>query len=336
MTCRAWTPPSRGDIRPQADKLSHRKLTPRRRVKLAATDGVECNSYSGRAMRPEWLKPSDAYGWGAIARNVLPLFLLFCVAPLLAQRHAFAPWLLAPAIGLFLYRITVVMHDCTHHTLFESRKLNRTMGLLLGAISGVDFNSFRQRHWQHHESYGRTGDPQGFQYLSLKGMSRGELRWHFVKPLLGLNLRDVLAESIVAPGNIARTFRNGELAMVVLVQFSILALVTQAANYPVLAVLPALSGATFGLFFSQLRGIAEHAVVGENEAYVVRSHVPSTLDRIFLYDVNFNYHAEHHAHPQIPSCHLPSFHRAAGLPETRGSMFDTLRALYDKSIPSHV
>src|SRR5689334_15175813 len=85
-------------FRPNADKLSHRILTPSRRVTLAATDGVECNSSCGCAMRPEWLEPSDAYGWGAVARNVLPLFLLLWIAPLLAQRNAFAPWLLAPTL----------------------------------------------------------------------------------------------------------------------------------------------------------------------------------------------------------------------------------------------
>ena len=55
--------------------------------------------------------------------QLIAAFALLWIAPLLAQRNALAPWLLAPAIGLFLYRITVVMHDCTHHTLFESRKL---------------------------------------------------------------------------------------------------------------------------------------------------------------------------------------------------------------------
>jgi fatty acid desaturase len=287
-------------------------------------------------MNPEWLKPSDGYGWRAVIRNVLPLFALLWVAQFLAGKNALAPWGLAPVIGLYLYRITIVMHDCTHHTLFESRRLNRMIGSLMGVISGVDFNSFCQQHWRHHQSYGRAGDPQGFQYLELRSMTPGELRWHLAKPLFGLSMRNVVAESLLAPRNLARLLRTGELAIVALVQLVILTIVTRVGTYPVLAALPFLSGATFGLFFSQLRGIAEHSAPAGSDTYVVRSHEPSRLDRIFLYDVNFNYHAEHHAHPQIPSCHLPAFHRAERIPLASGKMFDTLRTVLHGSPSPHV
>jgi fatty acid desaturase len=287
-------------------------------------------------MNPEWLKPSNAYGWRAVIRNVLPLLALLLIAPQLAHRSAFTPWLLSPFIGLFLYRITVVMHDCTHHTLFKSRRLNGVVGVLLGALTGVDFNSFCHQHWRHHRSYGRDGDPQGFQYLELRRMTPSELRWHLAKPLLGLNLRSVIVESVLAPRNLARLIRTGEITIVALVQLAILAIVTRVGTYPLLAALPFLSGATFGLFFSQLRGIAEHGDVGQGDTPIVRSHASSWLDRIFLYDVNFNHHAEHHAHPQIPSCHLPAVHRAVGVPPGRISMFDTLRAIYEGSNSSRV
>ena len=287
-------------------------------------------------MNPEWLEPSDGYGWRAVLRNVLPLFALLWLAQFLAGKNAFAPWVLAPVVGLFLYRITVVMHDCTHDTLFERRRLNRVIGSVLGAISGVDFNSFCRQHWRHHQSYGQHGDPQGFQYLELRRMTSTELRWHLARPLLGFGLRDVLAESILAPRNLAKLLRSGELAIVALVQFVILTLVTRAGAYPVLAALPFLSGVTFGLFFSQLRGIAEHGASGDSDTRLVRSHEPRRVDRIFLYDVNFNYHAEHHAHPQIPSCHLPAFHRSQCVPHSPGSMFGTLRTIYRGSNASRV
>jgi fatty acid desaturase len=264
------------------------------------------------------------------------LFALLWIAPQLAHRSAFAPWLLSPAIGLFLYRITIVMHDCTHHTLFESRRLNRVIGVLLGALSGVDFNSFCHQHWRHHRSYGRDGDPQGFQYLGLRRMTPIQRRWHLAKPLLGLNLRYVIVESVFAPRNLVRLIRTGEFKVLALVQFAVLAIVTGFGAYPYLAALPFLSAATFGLFFSQLRGIAEHGDVGEADIHVVRSHAPSWLDRIFLYDLNFNYHAEHHAHPQIPSCHLPAVHKAAVTSETSASMFETLSGVCVGSGASHV
>lgn len=288
------------------------------------------------ALKREWLEPSNAYGWSATARNVAPLFALLTLAPVLAGINALAPWLLGPVIGLFLYRITVVMHDCTHHTLFVSRKVNARVGLVLGALSGVDFHRFCVQHWRHHRLYGRAGDPQGFQYLDLARMTSGGLLRHLAKPLLGLKLRDVIDESLLAPSNLARSFRTGEVVVVALVQLVVLAIVTGFGRYPMLAVLPFLSGITFGLFYSQLRGIAEHGVMGGSGGRTVRSHQPSWLDRVLLYDVNFNCHAEHHVHPQVPSCHLTALRQAIGAAEAPRSMFGTLRDIYEERKASRV
>jgi fatty acid desaturase len=284
--------------------------------------------------RPQWLEPSNRYGWHAVLRNVLPLVLLLASAPWLASLSALAAWLLAPLIGLFLYRITVVMHDCTHQTLFTSRRLNVIMGQLLGGFSGVDFNSFCRQHWRHHRAYGRAGDPQGFQYAELGRMTPRELRWHALKPLLGANLPHVFAESILAPRNFIRLLRTGEIMSVAPPQLLMLALVTGFGSHAWLALLPYLSGATFALFFSQLRGMAEHGSL-ETDSYQVRSHQPRWLDRIFFYDIHFNYHAEHHALPHIPSCHLPALHRAMNASGASASMFQTLRALHEESKALH-
>jgi len=73
--------------------------------------------------------------------------------------------------------------------------------------------------------------------------------------------------------------------------------------------LPLVSAATFGLFFSQIRGLAEHGPCRNAPAAgFVRSHAARVLERIFLYDLHFNYHSAHHRWPQIPSCHLPWVH----------------------------
>jgi hypothetical protein len=69
---------------------------------------------------------------------VLPLFMLLALAPVLAARSIATAWSLAPVVGLFLYRITIVMHDCVHRTLFRSPQVNDWIGLLLGAVTGID------------------------------------------------------------------------------------------------------------------------------------------------------------------------------------------------------
>jgi fatty acid desaturase len=178
------------------------------------------------SLKSESLEPSDRYGWSAVLRNLLLLLGLLALAPMLADLAPIAPWLLIPFIGLFVYRLTVVMHDCT-----------------------------------------------------------------------------------------------------------MLALVTGLGRHPILALLPFVSTATFGLFFSQLRGMAEHGVTDAGASLRnARSHAPHLLDRMLLYDVNFNYHREHHEQPHIPSCHLPALHEQANVGCVATSMLGTIRTLYT-SVP---
>jgi uncharacterized protein YbjT (DUF2867 family)/fatty acid desaturase len=267
----------------------------------------------------------DGYGWSAVARNVLPFTLLLAAAPLLHAISPAAPWLLAPLIGLFAYRITIVMHDCIHRSLFAGAPLNERVGTLLGGVTGIDFSSFARQHLLHHRLYGRSGDPQGFHYLGLKRATRAAFAWHLFRPLLGCNVRYALAESLLRPRNIVAAARRGDLPGIAAIQLALLAIVTGAGAYPWLALLPFASAATFGLFFSQLRGIAEHgADHGVAEAGNVRSHAPHWLDRVLLYDLNFNYHAEHHLHPERPNRELATLHGPAA---PGASMFCTLRGL---------
>ena len=266
----------------------------------------------------------DAYGWHAVLRNIVPFLLSLAAAPMLARRWPLAPWLLAPLIGLVAYRITIVMHDCIHRSLFASARLNERVGTLLGGVTGIDFASFARQHLLHHRLYGRPGDPQGFHYLGLGSATRAAFTWHLLRPLLGWNLRYALAESLLRPRNLAAAARGGDIFPLVGIQLAILAVVTHGGTRPWLALLPFVSAATFGLFFSQLRGIAEHAPEsGSIECGNVRSHAPHWLDRVLLYDLNFNYHVEHHLHPHVPSRDLAT---ASSTPRN-ASMFSTLRAL---------
>jgi fatty acid desaturase len=73
--------------------------------------------------------------------------------------------------------------------------------------------------------------------------------------------------------------------------------------------LPFVAAATFGLFFSQVRGLAEHGPSGSADpAGLVRSHAARTVERVLLYDLHFNYHSAHHRWPQCPSRFLPLVH----------------------------
>src|SRR5262245_4787599 len=270
---------------------------------------------------------TDIYGLHAVLRNVVPFFALLAAAPLLYNCSPAAPWLLAPVIGLFAYRITIVMHDCIHRSLFAAAQLNRRVGTLLGGVAGIDFASFSRQHLLHHRLYGRPGDPQGFHYFGLKDATRAAFAWHLLRPLFGWNLRYALPESLARPRNLLAAARRGELPALAAIQLAIFAVATGGGAHLELAALPFASAATFGLFFSQLRGIAEHAVEADGALPGnVRSHAPHWLDRLLLYDLNFNYHKEHHLYPRHPSRSLASLHArmAPGAP-VASSMLCTVR-----------
>ena len=273
---------------------------------------------------------SNTYGVVSLLKNLLPLFAIYAVAPFLADLSIALAWCLAPLIGLLIYRLTMVMHDCGHNSLYTSSKVNSLVGMFLGAITGIDFECFKLRHWEHHKNYGKPNDPQGFHYLGIGQMTSKEYLLHSIKPLLGLNLQHVFTESYLHPANLKRTLRNGQFFLLIFCQLGILILVTGSGRHIWLGVLPVFSAATFGLFYSQLRGIAEHGVCGDDiEAGFVRSHQREILGAIFLYDVHFNFHKEHHEQPHIPSCKLPLLaHRALSEGKMESSMWKTLVNLH--------
>jgi fatty acid desaturase len=266
------------------------------------------------------LMPDARYGRRAVIRNLGGFVVLLVVTPALAGHSVWVLAVLVPVIGLMMYRMTVVMHDCAHETLLPSRRLNRVVGTLLGAAAGLSFRTFARLHRRHHHRVGLADDPQGPHYLGAWSSSRARTLWHLLRPLVGYNLLLLrrLSAELSGATDVAAGHRLAELVLIAGLQFVCAAIVSHGFRFWWLAPVPLISAATFGLFFSQLRGFAEHvAMPGVDPAGVVRSHRPHPIDRILLYDVNFNYHREHHLYPQVPSCHLPAVH--AALAGERGS-----------------
>lgn len=273
--------------------------------------------------------PSLFYAAAGVARNVAFYIVVLAAMPVVS---AAGPWwaiALMPLLGLSMYRLTMVMHDCLHGTLFGSQGANRLCGIAAGAMSGIEFHAFARLHWAHHRHTGEPGDPQGSDYLSLPASSAG-IVWHLLLPLTGYTVFKVWL--------VLRTLPRGRshiaalaLAPLIVVQGCAAFVASNGLVYWWLAPLPSLSAATFGLFFAQLRGFAEHvAMPGQSPEGNVRSHELELIDRLLLHDLNFNYHREHHLHPNVPSCRLPELHRrlAAAHPDEfimAPGMFATIR-----------
>ena len=157
--------------------------------------GVDDGAQPELAPSRRWLEASDGYGSASVLKNLLPLLALYAAIPYVADRSVALALCSAPLVGLLLYRLTMVMHDCGHATLFKARSANERVGKLLGFVTGIDFGRFKEQHWEHHKRYGLPGDPQGFHYLGLQSMTAARFVAHALKPLLGLNLRHVFAKA---------------------------------------------------------------------------------------------------------------------------------------------
>ena len=257
--------------------------------------------------------PSLSYALAAVTRNVAFYIAALVAIPVLATVNPWLPIAAMPFLGLAMYRLTMVMHDCLHGTLFPSATANRLCGIAAGALSGVEFHAFSRLHWAHHRRTGQPDDPQGSDYLSLPG-SRVGLVWHLLRPLAGYTVFKLWQVMRELPPVRRRGHDLAVVVPVVVAQGGAAFIASDALAGWWLAPLPILSAATFGLFFAQLRGFAEHvAMPGQAPEGWVRSHRSALIDRLLLHDLNFNFHREHHLHPNVPSCHLPELHqRLAG------------------------
>src|SRR5262249_35152648 len=108
------------------------RLVRRSRASLEPCRIVRMPAVNPPPLPKHLLAPDAGYGWRAVIRNLGGFGALLALTPALAGHWAWAPAFLMPAIGLMTYRMTIVMHDCAHETLFPSRRLNRVVGTLLG------------------------------------------------------------------------------------------------------------------------------------------------------------------------------------------------------------
>jgi fatty acid desaturase len=250
--------------------------------------------------------PSLPYAVAGVARNVAFYIVALAAFPVLSAANPWLSIVAMPLLGLAMYRLTMVMHDCLHGTLFASQAANRLCGIAAGAMSGIEFHAFARLHWAHHRHTGEPGDPQGSDYLSLPRF-RGGIAGHLLLPLSGYTVFKIWLVMRALPRG-RRSIGVLALTPLIVVQTCAAFIASSASAYWWLAPLPILSAATFGLF-AQLRGFAEHvAMPGQSPEGNVRSHRSRLVDRFLLHDLNFNYHREHHLYPNVPSCHLAELH----------------------------
>lgn len=101
-----------------------------------------------------YMKSNDLRATYQILNTVVPYIVLW----FLAVKAAFISyWLLPPIVvlmALFSGRCFSLMHDCGHYSLFRSKRVNRVIGFMLGAINAIPQYPWSRGHAYHHKTNG--------------------------------------------------------------------------------------------------------------------------------------------------------------------------------------
>jgi omega-6 fatty acid desaturase (delta-12 desaturase) len=223
-------------------------------------------------------------------------------------------------------RLYVLQHDCGHHSLFASRRLNDLAGYGLSTFTLTPFRTMQVNHNTHHAHVGDLDarDSGEIHTLTLREWQAAtpfqRLRYRLYRnPFLMLPLGGVLTYAIRYrwPKNAARIgvgevmAQNAALALWV-------ALIWWAAGDRGLVIygLTVLVAGTVGVFCVYLQHNFEHTHWDRRPSHNIRYaslHGSSALDLGWWFDLatgNIAYHDLHHFNPRIPSYRLRTCHRA--------------------------
>lgn len=230
----------------------------------------------------------------------------------LAQPHWY---LLVPAMiahGLVIVTMFAPMHECIHHTAFQSVRLNEIVGWLAGVLCFYNSTYYRRYHtWHHRYTQDLERDPE----LSTP-RPRGLLGYlihisgvpfWLAKPRELLKIATGQLEDVpfIPPEARRQTALSAaaQLAVYAIATGVSIALRSPAVLYywffPALLAQPLLRAIL----------IVEHTGCSEdtNGLTNTRTTLASWPVRLLMW--NMPYHAEHHLYPSVPFHQLPSAHR---------------------------
>ncbi len=87
-----------------------------------------------------------------IINTCIPYFLLWYVMirALQTGQPYWVVLLLAVPASLFMIRLFILFHDCTHGSFFSSKKANTIFGNISGIITFTPYTKWKASHWRHH------------------------------------------------------------------------------------------------------------------------------------------------------------------------------------------
>jgi len=207
----------------------------------------------------------------------------------------------------------VLVHECGHGTLFESKRLNQVMGDWFAAPAVLsNMQAYAQGHRQHHRLAGTADDPDLPNYRDYP-ISTSRLRRKLLRDITGqTGWKQItgIAKSIARFRDL-RKDQQQALTRGILFTVSLLVIVS-AFGAAWLFLLWAIAFIVVNPLISRIRQIGEHAAVPDlydlDPRLNTRSIIANWVERLLICPMGVNYHLEHHLLASIPAYNLPKMH----------------------------
>jgi omega-6 fatty acid desaturase (delta-12 desaturase) len=282
-----------------------------------------------------------------VATSLLPYLLLCAISYLtLGVSTLLTVLLVIPAAG-FLVRTFVVFHDCTHGSLFPSRRANHRVGVILGFFVLAPFRQWQHEHSVHHATSGDL-DRRGIgDVTTLTVAEYSSMQWYqrlgyrlFRNPLVMFGLGPIFA-MIIGPRLPLSSYRPRQRNSVLLTDVTLIVtigLLCWALGWQDFVVVWAPSALLAGsagvwLFYVQHQFEDAYWQRGEEWGYAEAALQGSTylkLPKLLgFFSANIGLHHVHHLNARVPNYNLQRAHDShpifADVPTI--SMWDGIRAI---------
>jgi fatty acid desaturase len=252
-----------------------------------------------------FLNPCDAHGFLAVAVNWGMVALAFALCARFPHPAAYVAALIV--IGGRQLGLGVLMHDCAHHALFRSRRLNEFFGQWLCAAPVLsNLTAYRDIHLRHHAKVGTPEDPDLANYRAYP-VTRASFRRKVFRDLTGITGVKALAAFFKGADFLNSGARRGAIVAPLAAQLTLFVILA-AFGHPGFYGLWVVSYVTTYMLFARIRQVAEHAAVPELSSTDPRKSTRTTFarwwERLTVAPNHVHYHLEHHLLPRVPPYRL--------------------------------
>jgi acyl-lipid omega-6 desaturase (Delta-12 desaturase) len=274
-----------------------------------------------------YMQPSRGLALLDLATSVVPyLALSFAMYLALGVSYPLALALAFPAAA-FLVRTFVLFHDCSHGSLFRSRRANAWLGVALGLLLYSPFLRWRHDHAVHHATSGDLGRRGVGDIRTLTVAEYGALRWRgraayrlLRNPLVMFGLGPVVA-MVIGPRIVARGARKRMRRSVISTNIALAALVGVLCwlmgwrQYLLVSAPPELLAGSVGIWLFYVQHQFEDAYWenGSDWEYAnaaLRGSSYLKLPKVLqFFTGNIGFHHVHHLNARIPNYNLARAHR---------------------------